>query len=120
MTELSRVIWGMTYTQATWVFFGVGLLIVEIVALWRGDPPLTDAMRSGSQRWMLWPALWGALSGHFFGSRGGPTWGPHILIALGILVICRDLILRDRVPAATHMEIFLVFLGLGAWLWGSR
>ena len=111
---------GMTYTQATWVSCGVGLLIVEVIALVRGDPPLTDAMRQGSQRWMLWPALFGTLSGHFFGSRGGPTWGPFVLVALGVAVIYRDLFLRDVIPSATHMEVFLVFLGLGAWLWGGR
>lgn len=110
----------MAYTQKAWVLLGFGLLGVEIVALIRGDPPLTDAMRMGSKRWMLWPALFGTMSGHFFGSKGGPTWGPWVLAALGVAVIYRDLFLRDRIASATHMEIFLVFLGLGAWLWGSR
>lgn len=120
MNTLPRVILGMTYTQAAWVFFGLGLLVVEIVALIRGDPPLTDAMRSGAQRWMLWPALFGVMCGHFFGSKGGPAWGPFVLIGLGVAVLYRDFFLRDRIPSGTHMEIFLVFLGLGAWLWGSR
>lgn len=110
----------MTYAQAAWVVFALGLLAVEVVALVRGDQLLTDAMRAGASRWMLWPAIFGALSGHFFGSRGGPAYGPCFLAGLGCLVVCRDLFLRDRIPAATHLEVFLVFLGLGAWLWGSR
>jgi uncharacterized protein YqgC (DUF456 family) len=120
VSDLPRIILGMTYTQATWVFFGFGLLVVEIIALVRGDPPLTDAMRSGAERWMLWPALWGTLCGHFFGSKGGPTWGPFILVGLALLVLYRDFFLRDRVPSATHLEVCLIFVGLGAWLWGSR
>jgi uncharacterized protein YqgC (DUF456 family) len=110
----------VNYRDAAWVVFGLGLLGVEIVALVRGDGLLTDSMRSGAQRWMLWPALFGALSGHFFGTRGGPVFGPWFLAGLGALVLYRDLFLRDRIPAATHLEVFLVFLGLGAWLWGSR
>ena len=117
---LPGVLLGMTSTQATWVFFGGGLFVVEVVALVRGDPPLTDAMRAGPQRWMLWPALFGTMCGHFFGSRGAPTWGPYLLAAIGVLVAVRDLFLRDRIPSATHLEVCLVFVGLGAWLWGSR
>lgn len=115
-----KVFLGMTYTQATWILCGIGLLVVEIIALVRGDPPLTDAMRDGARRWMLWPALFGTLSGHFFGSRGAPAWGPLVLCAIGVAVLWRDLFLRDRIPAATHLEIFILFVGLGAWLWGSR
>jgi len=110
----------MPYTYRTWVVCGVALLIVEVIALIRGDPPLTDAMREGSQRWMLWPALYGTMGGHFFGSRGGPWWGPMALAGLGLAVIYRDLFLRDRIPTATHMEVYIMFTGLGAWLWGSR
>jgi hypothetical protein len=113
-------LFGMTYTQAAWVLCGLGLLVVEVVALLRGDPPLTDAMRRGAARWMLWPALFGTLSGHFFGSAGGPRWGPWLLVALGLAVVARDVVLRDRVPSAPHLEVFLVFVGLGAWLWGAR
>ena len=110
----------MAYTQITWVVFGFGLLIVEIIALAKGDPPLTDAMRTGSNRWMLWPALFGVMSGHFFGSAGGLKHGPLILVAVGLLVLYRDLFIGNSIPQATHMETFLLFLGLGAWLWGSR
>jgi uncharacterized protein YqgC (DUF456 family) len=110
---------GMTYTQATWVLFGLGLLVVEIVALVRGDPPLTDAMRSGAGRWMLWPALFGTFCGHFFGTAGAPKWGPYVLVALGALVLYRDLFLRDRITVG-QIEVCILFLGLGSWLWGSR
>ena len=118
MNPLPAVLWGMTYTQATWVLFGVGLLVVEIIALLRGDPPLTDAMRTGAERWMLWPALFGTLSGHFFGSKVGPAWGPYVLVLLGAAVVMRDLWLRDRLTLFMPLEVFLVFLSLGAALWG--
>lgn len=111
---------GMPYTDATWVLAGVLLLVVEVVALVRGDPPLTASMRDGAERWFLWPALFGSLSGHFFGSRGGPRYGALVLVVLALAVLYRDLFVRDPVPRATHLEVFLVFLGLGAWLWGSR
>ena len=120
MSELPRIIWGMTYTQATWVLFGFGLLIVEVIALIRGDPPLTDAMRTGAHRWVLWPALFGTLSGHFFGSSGGPTWGPWILVGLGLFVLYHDFFMRSDIVHYSQLEICIIFLGLGAWLWGSR
>lgn len=110
----------MNYRDWTWVIIGLELLGVEIFALINKDPLLTDSMREGSNRWMLWPALFGTMCGHFFGSRGGPSWGPAILIVLALAVVYRDLAMRDAVPTATHMEIFLVFLGLGSWFWGSR
>jgi hypothetical protein len=110
----------MTYVQATWVVCGLILLVVEAVALIRGDPPLTDAIRRGSDRWLLWPATFGTLSGHFFGDAGGPAWGPAVLIALALFVLYRDLFARALLTATPHMSIFLLFLGLGAWLWGSR
>lgn len=110
----------MNYRDATWVAVGLQLLAVEVFALVRGDALLTDSIRAGATRWMLWPAIFGALSGHFYGSRGGPAWGPWLLAGLGALVLLRDLLLRDRIPSATHLEVLLVFLGLGAWLWGSR
>lgn len=111
---------GMTYTQVTWVLFGIGLLVVEFIAIAKGDPPLTDAMRRGALRWMLWPALFGMLSGHFFGSAGAPRWGVFILFSLMGGVLVRDLFFPERVPQWTHLEIFLIFVGLGAWLWGAR
>lgn len=111
----------MRYTDWTWVGVGLALLVVEVIALVRGDPPLTSSMRSGAVRWMLWPALFGTLCGHFFGTRGSwPSWTSTILIVLAVAVIVRDLWIRDPVPRASHMELFLLFLGLGAWLWGSR
>jgi hypothetical protein len=110
----------MSYTQIAWVAFGGGLFVVEMIAIARGDPPLTDAMRVGATRWMLWPALWGTLSGHFFGSRGGPRWGPFVLLALGVAILARDLWFWNRVPPYSSLEILLVFIGLGAWLWGAR
>jgi hypothetical protein len=111
---------GMTYQQATWVFVGVQLAIVEGITFALGDPPLTQAMRSGAGRWMLWPALFGLFSGHFFGQKGGPRWGPGVLLLMVLAVAYRDLFLRDPVPRDTHLEVCLLFLGAGAWLWGSR
>jgi hypothetical protein len=110
----------VTYTQISWVVFGGGLLGVELVAIARGDPPLTDAMRAGSARWSLWPALFGTMCGHFFGSRGGPAWGPWVLLGLGVLLLAKDLFLWQRIPQATQLEWCLLFIGLGAWLWGAR
>jgi hypothetical protein len=37
-----------------------------------------------------------------------------------LAVAYRDLFLRDPVPRDTHLEVCLLFLGAGAWLWGSR
>jgi len=120
LAELWQGARSLAYTQITWLICGFGLLIVEIIALVKGDPPLTDAMRQGSQRWMLWPALFGTMCGHFFGSSGSARFGPGVMIALGLVVLYRDLFVKDFLPPANHMEIFLLFLGLGAWLWGSR
>lgn len=122
MTELPRIVLGMTYTQATWVFFGVGLLVVEIVALVRGDPPLTDAMQTGADRWMLWPALFGTFVGHFFGERlrVAEGWGPWVLAALGAAIIVRDLRFPTRVAGPTQFQVALFFACLAALLWGRR
>lgn len=110
----------MTYQEWTWVLVGLELLAVEVYALIRHDPLLTDALRLGSTRWMIWPALFGGFVGHFYGERGGPVWGPWLLLGLALLVLARDLFIKTPVPAITHMSIVLIFMGLGAWLWGSR
>jgi hypothetical protein len=117
--ELPRFL-GMTYQQATWVLIGLQLLAVEAFAGFRGDPLLTDAIREGSSRWLLWPALYGTLGGHFFGERGGPAWGPWALLALGLVILYRDLFVKTEVSVVTQFAMLLIFQGLGAWLWGSR
>lgn len=111
----------LAYNQIAWLVAGTGLLIVELVALVRGDPLLTDAMRAGAQRWLLWPAIFGVLSGHFFGIREGPTWGPWVIAGLAMLVLARDLGWgSNRIPVPSQLELFLLFVALGAWLWGAR
>lgn len=108
------------YQNAAWLFAGLFLLVVEVFALARGDEPLTTAMRAGSARWFLWPALFGTLGGHFWGSRGGPSWGPWLLAAALAAILWRDLVVRTPVPQSTHLEVLLLFTALGAWLWGVR
>ena len=109
---------GMTYQQATWVLVGAQLAIVEAYCLIVGDPPLTDAMRSGAGRWLIWPAGFGVLCGHFFGERTGPKWGPLVLIGVGAWILYRDLFVRDPVLQPTQLNVCLIFFGLGALLWG--
>lgn len=109
----------MTYAAWTWIAVGVQLLAVEAIALARGDQLLTDAMRAGSNRWLLWPALFGTLCGHFFGRASAPAWSPWLLAPLGLAILTHDFVLRRSI-ADSHLEFFLLFVGIGAFLWGSR
>jgi hypothetical protein len=111
----------MRYTDWTWVSVAIQLLIVEAYALITGHPPLTASLRHGAERWMLWPAVFGALSGHFFGTRVvNVWWAPLCATPLVAVVLYRDFFVRDLLPPNIHMEVFLVFLALGAALWGVR
>lgn len=110
----------MTLARWTWLAVAAQLLVVEIVALLTGRELLTNALRAGLDRYLLWPAIFGALCGHFFGEKGGPTWGPSILIAAALGVLWHDLVVRDTIAPHSHFELFVLFAGAGAWLWGSR
>lgn len=110
----------MTYARWTWLAVAAQLLAVEAFALVRGDELLTEALRSGLGRWMLWPAVFGALSGHFFGERGTPFWAAWVLLPMGVAVLWHDLFRRTAVPPHSHLELFLLFFGVGAFFWGSR
>jgi hypothetical protein len=108
------------YTQVTWLLCAGLLLSVEAWALGHGDPPLTDAMRSGANRWLLWPAAFGTLCGHFFGSSTLPPWCAWFILPLGMAVVLRDFLIGSQVAPSMHMAFCLGFLALGWLLWGSR
>ena len=110
----------LNYRQIAWLTSGVFLLIVEFVALIRGDKLLTDAMRSGSNRWLLWPAMFGTLCGHFFGESTLPAWCAWLIVPLGMAVLARDLFIESTVSPLNHFTICIIFMGLGAELWGAR
>jgi hypothetical protein len=110
----------VNYRQWSWIVTGAALIGVEVAALIRGDPLLTDAMRAGAARWISWPALLGCLGGHFFGQRISLSWGPWLLAALGVALLARDLFFWQRNALAPQFEVFLIFAGLGSFLWGSR
>lgn len=110
----------MGYAEWMWVIVGIELAIMEALSFYLKVPPLTSAMRNGSVRWMLWPAVFGTLCGHFFGTAGAPKGTVYILFPLAAAVLYRDFFVHDVVPRSTHMEVFLLFLGIGAWVWGSR
>lgn len=110
----------MNYRIVAWLVAGFGLLGVEIAALIRHDPLLTDAMRLGSNRWLLWPALIGTLGGHFFGQSTLPSWCAWGIVPLGLAVIYRDFFIGSEVAVSMHLVFFLLFTAAGALLWGSR
>jgi hypothetical protein len=110
----------VNYRQIAWLAAGIFLLAVEGVAGVRGDPLLTDAMRAGARRWLLWPALFGTLCGHFFGESTLPQWAAWFIVPLGLAVLARDLFVGSEVAPINHLAFCLLFVGLGAVLWGSR
>lgn len=110
----------MNYRIIAWLAAGFGLLGVEIAALIRHDPLLTDAMRAGSNRWLLWPAVFGTLCGHFFGSSTLPSWCALFIVPLGVAVLARDFFIGSQVAPAMHLSFCLLFMALGSLLWGSR
>lgn len=110
----------MTYAGWTWLVVVLELLGVELVAGIRHDPLLTDAMRSGAGRWLLWPAAFGTLCGHFFGSSTLPPWCAWFIVPLGLAVLTRDLLIGSQVAPSMHLVFCLLFTALGALLWGSR
>lgn len=110
----------MNYRIIAWLVAGFGLLGVETAALIRHDPLLTDAMRLGSNRWLLWPAVIGTLGGHFFGQSTLPGWCAIFIAPIGAAVVYRDLFIRTEVAVPMHIAFFFLFAVLGWLLWGSR
>lgn len=115
-------VFGMNARELVWVAVGLELAVAEFWFLLLGEPLLTDAMRAGAARWLMWPVLFGVFPGHFFGERGAwaEGWGPWLLAGLGAVVVVRDLWFADRVPGPTQFQTFLLAAALGALLWGSR
>jgi len=120
MDSRSRLEGAMTYTQWAWINCSIFLLVIEAVALIRGDALLTDAMRTGANRWLLWPAVFGTLCGHFFGASTLPAWTAWFLVPLGLGILARDLFIGSQVAPINHLTVCILFIGIGALLWGSR
>ena len=103
-----------------WVLSIVALLVYEAWRLAQGRPPLTAAMREWSSRLLIRPAGWGALAVHFFGESSLPQWCAWLLVPAGLAILARDLFVGSSLPAIDHLAVLVLFVGLGAWLWGAR
>jgi hypothetical protein len=110
----------LSLARWTWLAVAVQLLCVEFVSMARGDELLTGALRSATSRWMIWPAVFGALCGHFFGDKGAPQYAWVVLVPMTAAVLWHDIFIRSVVPPHSYLELFLLFLGVGAFCWGSR
>lgn len=82
---------------------------------------ISPTMRSNGQRWLWEVALWGLLAGHFYGARlsGMPRWSPLVLCSLFLVVLGRDLFIGSRTTPEVAFVVLILFLALGALLWGQ-
>lgn len=113
-------IFGLTWVEASLLAIGLVALAVEVVAAVVGDPLISPTMRHDGARWMLWPAGWGVLGGHFYGPLvTRPAWGPYVLIGVGVIILGRDLFLRTRLSPAGLCVVFLAGAVAGAIFWAQ-
>lgn len=63
------------------------LLVVEAVALARGDRPITGAARTDARRWLIWPWGLGLLASHFWSPWASPAWGWVVSAVVGVGVV---------------------------------
>lgn len=120
-----RSVLGMSLTEAWLFLMGLISLLVEVAGLiWPERLPLiSPTMRANGGRWVLWPALLGVLSGHFW----SPTWlawpalrpaQAWILPAVGLCLVAFDLF-GPRVSSNTAFMVCLVGLFFGAIFWSQ-
>ena len=121
---------GLTPGEFVWLIpVALVALVYEVLAalqIIEGDV-LTRAYRANTSRWMIWPVGVGVLMGHL----NGPAWtgagtgiagrsGIVALIALGLGILYRDLVIRGRYPQAWVPWLFAAGVVLGALLWVGR
>jgi hypothetical protein len=113
----------LTITRLVLLVVGGLALVTEIAGLvWpRLLPLISPTMRVDGLRWIVWPALWGTLGGHWW----SPPWlrfawavrvGPYVMVAFGLGVILFDL-LGPRVPVEAAFAILCGSLLVGAIFW---
>lgn len=113
---------GLTWVELASLLFGLGMLVVELVALVTGSRLISPTWRTDGQRWAWEPAVMGVLCGHFY----GPAWiAPKhpwgMWVALGYLgvVLGRDLFIRTKIPIDLLWVTFLVSVVVGAFFWAQ-
>lgn len=95
------------------------LLVVEAVALVRGDRPITGAARTDARRWLIWPWGLGLLAAHFWSPWHSPdlAWLASAGAGLYVLALDVDRALDDgRAPAWAPFASLIVGLLCGL-LW---
>lgn len=116
----------MTITRIVLLVVAGVALLTEIAALlWPSSLPLiSPTMRRDGLRWIVWPAGWGILGGHFW----SPPWlrwewaveaGPWVLVPFGVAVLAFDFLGPRLAPGSA----FLLMLGcvfVGAIFWSQR
>jgi hypothetical protein len=121
-----RVLGGLTITRAALLFVGAVALGVEVWALFSPQalPLISPTMRADGLRWIVWPAGWGVLGGHFW----SPSWlrfewalraGPYVLVVYGVGVLAFDFF-GPRVSPDTAFLLMLASVFVGAVFWSQR
>jgi hypothetical protein len=121
-----RVLGELTVTRAVLLAVACVLLAVEAAGLvWpRALPLISPTMRWDGLRWVVWPAGYGVLGGHFW----SPAWlrfdwavraGPWVLVPFGVGILLFDFL----GPRVSPEAAFLLMLGcvfVGAVFWSQR
>lgn len=121
----------MNWVELACLAGGVYFLALEVVVVWgrdHGRPTsswwtISQVFRRDGRQWLAIPFGWGVLSGHYFGpSLLYQRWESYALVALGVVVLGRDLWNRRHPEPVEKWVLGLVFLAgvvAGAVLWSQ-
>lgn len=116
----------MTPTRiALLVVAGIAAVTEAAALIWPERLPLiSPTMRRDGLRWVVWPAGWGTLGGHFW----SPSWlrfewavqaGPYVLCAVGSAVLLFDFF-GPRVSVSAAFVLMLACVPVGAIFWSQK
>lgn len=116
----------LTVTRLVLLVVAGVLLALESAALvWpRLLPLISPTMRVDGMRWVVWPAGFGLLGGHFW----APGWlrfdwavaaGPYVLAVYGVALLAFD-VLGPRVSVDAAFALMLASVVVGAVFWSQR
>jgi hypothetical protein len=101
------------------VIFGIAL-VVEAIALLRGDRPISGAARADARLWAIWPWGWGVLGMHFW--YPWRTMRPIPLIVAAAVILACDGATRlrgERHSKWTPITAFVLGMVFGATCWAQ-